>query len=102
MVRKNRQVHGERQGSAKLTVDQVKEIRRAYTAGEANQCELASMYSMSRSPIGQIVRHETWRWLDDDECTCADAHPDREASACAACQRAIVDRFADSIPFEED
>jgi hypothetical protein len=54
---------GARNGSAKLSSDQVIEIRRL--AGSASQTDLASMYGISRTTVGDIQSHRRWAWLPD-------------------------------------
>ena len=50
---------GERNGRAKLTTEDVTEIRRRYAAGET-QVALAPIFGVSRAMIGNIVRGEAW------------------------------------------
>lgn len=54
-------LRGERHGQAKLTAVQVAEIRRAYTAGEANQPELGRQYGVQQAAISKIVLGRKWR-----------------------------------------
>lgn len=42
----------------------VLEIRRKYSAGEADQYELAKEYGVGQSTIGRIVRGENWRHVE--------------------------------------
>jgi hypothetical protein len=51
---------GERNPRAKLTRQQVKEIRRLVKAG-GNQTELAKRYGIARSTIGCVVTVGTWK-----------------------------------------
>jgi len=51
---------GERQWAAKLTATQVREIRRAFAAGEANQPALGRQYGVLQATISGIVRRRTW------------------------------------------
>jgi hypothetical protein len=51
--------HGEHNPQAKLTKDQVSEIRRLYKEGML-QRELAEKFKVNRSAIGKIVRNERW------------------------------------------
>lgn len=57
---KNRAI-GTRNTNAKLTEQQVTEIRRAYAAGDGNQYELAEKYGVSQAAIGSVLRNKTWR-----------------------------------------
>lgn len=47
--------------SGKLWPSQVISMRRQYASGRATQSELASMMGVSRSTVGSIVRHDTWK-----------------------------------------
>lgn len=47
--------------NAKLKAEQVREIRRAYAAGEAVQVELAASYGVSQRAISLIIRNETYK-----------------------------------------
>ena len=53
--------HGERNPKAKLTWDQVREIRKRYAADGIRQKDLAHEYGVTQANIGFIVRGETWR-----------------------------------------
>ncbi len=59
----DRRAKGERQHSAKLTADQVREIRRAYGNQEMSQRVLARAYGVTKSSIQAIVRGEHWRHI---------------------------------------
>lgn len=52
---------GERSPRARLTTDDVREIRTSYAAGESTQRELADKYGVTQSSIGAVVRREAWR-----------------------------------------
>jgi hypothetical protein len=53
--------HGESSGrSAKLTLAQVTEIKRAYAAREASQAKLGKRFGVSQTQVGRIVRGERW------------------------------------------
>lgn len=62
-ARKGRMARGERVCLAKLTADQVREIRRRNADGET-QAALASAYNMHLSGISLIIRRRTWKHLD--------------------------------------
>jgi hypothetical protein len=47
--------------TAKLNDDQVREIRRMYTAGEANQKALALRFGIAQKNISALIRRETWK-----------------------------------------
>ncbi len=59
---KKRHAHGERNGSAKLTESDVKEIRAARTAGATQMC-LAAQYGVSRSNIRRIIDRKGWNHI---------------------------------------
>lgn len=58
MVAKRRQAHGERNGHAKLTANQVREIR---ASGES-RVVLAKMHGISETIITQIRKGEIWKF----------------------------------------
>ena len=51
---------GEANGRAKLTAEQVSEIRRRYAHGDVTQSQLAAEYGVTRPMIGYIVRGKNW------------------------------------------
>lgn len=57
MVGKERQAHGEKNGHAKLTVEQVHEIRSAI----GTQQEIAKRYGVTRSLVSMIRSGRIWR-----------------------------------------
>lgn len=63
MVKKGRSASGERQGSAKLTLEQIEEIRRRYQrrGGPNSQYGLAKEFGVTRPNIGYIVRGVSWK-----------------------------------------
>ena len=58
MLAHGTRVRGERQGSAKLTTQAVREIRRL--AGQASHRELGQRFCVRGSTIGKILRRERW------------------------------------------
>ncbi len=62
MCAKGRQVVGEKQHLAKLTQEQVLEIRRLYAQG-MSQGELGKCYGVHQVNVGFIVRRETWKHI---------------------------------------
>lgn len=52
---------GEKHGLAKVTEEQVREMRRRYVPGNGEM--LAREYGISRRELGRIVRGERWSWL---------------------------------------
>lgn len=57
-------VRGERQHCAKLTAEQVDEIRSRYAAGGVLQRELAAEYDISREEARDIINGKRWGWMD--------------------------------------
>lgn len=60
-VARNRQYKGEDCHLAKLTADQVREIRRRYAAGEATQVKLASEFDTCVPNISAIIARRSWK-----------------------------------------
>lgn len=56
-------VRGERQGSAKLTAENVREIRRL--AQTMTQDCVARLFLIDRSNVGLIVRRKAWKHVDN-------------------------------------
>lgn len=56
-----RWARGERVSSSKLTLDQVKEIRSLYAAGNITQDELSEQFGITRRGIGRIIKGDTWK-----------------------------------------
>ncbi len=67
MMQKGRNVfqshHGENHWKARLSAEDVAEIRRLYAAGGVRQADLAGRYSLSVAYVSQIVRGEAWRHI---------------------------------------
>lgn len=61
--KRNNCVQGENHGVAKLTNEQVREIRRRYAEGGITQKELAREYGMTN--ISYIIRRKFWRTIED-------------------------------------
>lgn len=64
MKRKGRRLRvntGERNGRAKVTAEQVSEIRASYSAGGARQVDLAAKFGLSQGMISAIVRGAFWK-----------------------------------------
>jgi hypothetical protein len=59
MIRKGRRFTGN--GNAKLTLDQVREIRRLYGTGQYSQRQLGRQFGVTYPNIGSIVRGESWK-----------------------------------------
>lgn len=54
-------IRGERHHDAKLTADDVREIRRMHAAGEGGYMRLAKRFGVRRTSILKIVRRQTWK-----------------------------------------
>lgn len=52
---------GEENNKAKLTKNEVKEIRRLYKKGEYTQTRLGEMFDVSSANINEIVNNKTWK-----------------------------------------
>lgn len=55
---------GEDSGAAKLTDNQVREIRAAYSAGAATQVALAARYGVTQGSVSKICRRATWTHIE--------------------------------------
>lgn len=55
---------GEQHGCAKLTENDVREIRRVYALGGITTRQLAKMFGMTQSPIHNIIVRRTWKHVD--------------------------------------
>lgn len=58
---KHRMHPGERTNSAKLTAQQITELRLRYANGDANQYQLAAEYGVVQPVISRIIRRHTWK-----------------------------------------
>jgi hypothetical protein len=56
---------GEANLNTKLTVDQVKEIRRRSGSGES-AAFLGRSLGVSKSCVAHVVQRRNWRWVSDD------------------------------------
>lgn len=56
-------VRGERHPGAKLSEDQVKEIRRIYAEKNVTHQQLADVFHISRRQVGDIVNRKYWRYV---------------------------------------
>lgn len=57
-------IEGERHHNAKLTEEQVKEIRKLYNAGKHTQMKLASMFSIHQTVISDVVNYVYWKHIE--------------------------------------
>lgn len=62
-VRKGRVRRGERHGCARLTAEQVLDIRARYAAGGVSHEALASEFGVSRPTVSLIISRKNWGWL---------------------------------------
>ena len=58
--KKGRQANGVENGMAKLTEEEVLEIRQCYAQGGIYQRELAKIYGVSKNSISHIVHRKCW------------------------------------------
>jgi hypothetical protein len=64
-VEADRQAKGVDNGSARLTEEQVLEIRSSYADGGVTYRSLGRDYGVAYSVIGEIVRRKSWAHLDE-------------------------------------
>ena len=60
-IEAGRNLFGEKHHQARLTENDVREIRSKYSSGKYKQWELGKMYGISRPAIGYIVYNKTWQ-----------------------------------------
>jgi hypothetical protein len=58
---------GESHYGAKLTEENVREIRRLYATGNFTQAELGLQFGVSKAAICDIVRRKTWKHIEEIE-----------------------------------
>jgi hypothetical protein len=63
----DRHPHGERVGTAKLTEDEVRIIRRRYASGGESYQRLAIEYDVGKGTIACIIHRRTWSHIPDEE-----------------------------------
>jgi len=61
---KGRNAYGERSPNAKLTENDVREIRRRYTAGGISQMKLAAEFQVDQTIISDVVRRNSWNHVN--------------------------------------
>ena len=61
MVRKGRSMKGERNNKAKITVEQVEQIRREYATGLYHQEHIAQRYGINQQQVSHIVSGVSWK-----------------------------------------
>ncbi len=57
-------LRGESNGRAKLSCDDVREIRRLYAVGNSTQDALAQKFGVSQFVVSQIIRRKTWTHVE--------------------------------------
>lgn len=62
MVRKGRSLKGDRNHQARITAEQVREIRQAWASGET-QTSIAKRYPVNQRSISNIILRKTWKHL---------------------------------------
>lgn len=55
-----RSIRGEKSGNAKLTAEDVRQIRACYAKGEADTVELADEYSVTPGHVSRIINRKAW------------------------------------------
>lgn len=60
---KGRCATGERNGNAKLTSEQVVEIKRLYATGHYSHSAIATQFNVSRHTVGRITQNQAWRFI---------------------------------------
>lgn len=63
LLRESGAIHnrGDKCGNAKLTWEQVRQIRSLYATGSYHQKELGALFGVDQSAIGSITRNRTWK-----------------------------------------
>lgn len=64
MNAKGREARGAKHGHAKLTEQDVRDIRAAVVSRTARQCDLADRYGVTRSVISTIISREAWTHVE--------------------------------------
>lgn len=67
-VRRRREARGSRAGRAKLSDDQVLEVRRMWDHGLADQSRLAGLFGVNQTAISAIVLRKSWTHLPEFDC----------------------------------
>ncbi|MGO3049132.1 MAG: NUMOD4 motif-containing HNH endonuclease [Staphylococcus sp.] len=56
--------HGKNTGNSKLTITDVKKIKRLLKSKKHKKSEIAKMYKVSQNSIGKIANGTTFKWVD--------------------------------------
>lgn len=67
MVGKGRSLMGERNTKAKVSDQDVIEIRQRYAKGNVTQQELADLFGLKQITVSNIVLRKTWQHLDQEQ-----------------------------------
>lgn len=54
-------ISGERNRAARLTANQVRDIRRRHADGGVTQADLAEEYGVAQTTVGRIIRRQKWK-----------------------------------------
>lgn len=85
---------GERNAMARLTREQVQEIRRRYARGSVTHAQLAEEFGVTRPHISSIVRRKFWPWLDETSGGRVDENRDAFVTVSEAAKMLGVSRQA--------
>lgn len=61
MTEANRQINGEKHYCAKLTENDIKEIRNKYSSGNYKLWQLCNTYNVKKSTMSAIINNKTWK-----------------------------------------
>jgi hypothetical protein len=64
MVEKGRSNKGQKNVRARLTEDQVRQIRSMYSTGNYTQRAIGEEFGVGQKVISQIINKDTWGWLE--------------------------------------
>ena len=62
-IYKNRQAKGEKNGSSKLTVNQVKQIRHLCREGQLTQVKIGKIFHINQTTVSRICTIKNWRHI---------------------------------------
>ena len=65
MARPDHPCRGERFWSAKLTENQVREIRKLYAQGGISQRQLANDFGIAQTTVSAVVRFVNWKNVEE-------------------------------------
>lgn len=76
-----RTARGERVGGAKLTEDQVREVRALYAAGNHSHSQIAAMFGVKREAISVITRGGNWKHVAEADGLASISDPKRRGKS---------------------